>query len=245
MRRTREILICCVLVAAVAFLGCGAWFFVASQSALTGAHLNERLDRADKALGETHDKLQALIQDGKDSLDDNYDDMRAQVETTSVILRSLSETVDAVNGKLLPAATAAVNNLGSAASNGADAARSLRGAVDQLGVVSAALKVDAEAAKPTIDGATTLLSTLNTGSGQALDRMSATISDTDELVKAARPIEAHVEAGTKSVAETLGFIRDDFSPKKKSFWVRLADTATSGMFSVFLHWLPQRVREVH
>lgn len=252
MKRTKDILICCALLALTAFLVCGAMLLVSTKSTLTGIDINARLNRAEVSLGETTRQLRALIKDSKDSLDDNYYDVKAQVETTTVILRSLSETVEEVNKKLLPLATVAVNHLGSAASNGANAAQGLKGAVDDLGRLATALRVDAEAAKPAIDGATVLLATLNTGSGQALDKASVALGDVDERVKALEPIERsfestskHVDGASAYTEETLGYIRDNFKPSKKSFWVRLLDSATAGMFSVVLHWVPQRVHEVN
>jgi len=244
MKLAKDLLICCALIALSAFLIHGAMLLAATESAMAGVDLSARLDRAEASLSETTRQLRALVQDSKDSLDDNYYDVRAQVETTSVILRSLSDTVDEVNKKLLPSATVAVANLGSAASNGADAAQSLRGAVDGLGRLATALKADAEAAKPTIDGATALLATLDSGA-------SVTLGDIDARVKALEPIQRnfestskHIDGAAANTEATLGFIRDDFSPKKASFWVKLANAATAGMFSVFLHWLPQNVHSV-
>jgi hypothetical protein len=145
----------------------------------------------------------------------------------------------------------AVNDLDVVARNGATAVRNLQNAVAGLGGAATALQVDVESAKPTINGATALLSTLNRGSDAVLSRGAETIGNLNALVVGATPTEqhlnnaaAHVDDGTKALAETLGFIRDDFSPKTRSFWVRLLDKGTSGMFSVLWHWLPQRVQEV-
>src|SRR5689334_15737636 len=69
---------------------------------------------------------------------------------------------------------------------------SLQEAVERLGTVSTALKVDAEAAKPVLDGATVLLATLNAGSEKALDQTTAAVGDVRERVRAIEPIEANV-----------------------------------------------------
>jgi hypothetical protein len=142
----------------------------------------------------------------------------------------------------------ALNDLDVVARNGAMAVRNLQDAMAGLGGAATALQVDVESAKPTIDGATVLLSTLNRGSDAVLTRSTETIGSLNALVVGATPIEqhlnsvaAHVDEGTKALAETLGFIRDDFRPTTKSFWVRLLDKATSGMFSLMLHWIPQAV----
>ncbi len=146
----------------------------------------------------------------------------------------------------------AVNDLDAVARNGATAIQGLQGEVANLGRLATSLKGDSDAAGQTIAGATALLSTLDKGAGQALGSMNVAVGHVDALVASTSPAVQHLDHlsgelddGGKSLAETLGFIRDDFKPAKKSFWTHLLDTATGGMFSVVLHWLPQRVEVVN
>lgn len=129
------------------------------------------------------------------------------------------------------------------------AVQSLQETVSGLAGTVASLKADTDAAKPAIDGATALLATLDSGSGKALGSVTGAVGHVDDLIVASRPTVDHLDSmtghlgdGSKLLTETLGFIRDDFKPQKKGFWVNLLDKATGGLISVALTYLfPERV----
>lgn len=66
-----------------------AVFFGSMTYAVWGA--GKRLDRLESSLGATNGKVQALVQDVTDSVDDNYYELKAQAETTTVILKRVSD----------------------------------------------------------------------------------------------------------------------------------------------------------
>jgi hypothetical protein len=146
----------------------------------------------------------------------------------------------------------AVNDLDAVARNAATTVQSLQEATGRLGAVSVALEDDAKAAKPAIDNAAILLATLSAKSGDTFDRFGAMIGDVDARVKAFEGTERYVEetakhldGGASALEQALGFIRDDFAPRKLSFWARLADIVTHGALTAAWHWLPQRVSTVN
>lgn len=243
MKIAREVLICILLICGSAALFCAASFFSQAESSLAKAgDLGKRFDAMDKGLSATNKQLQALIKDGKESLDANYYDLQAQVETTTVILRSTSDLVDNVNKKLLPAAVSTVNDLDTVARNGAAAVQGLQGAVAELGGSAAALKADVVALKPAIDGAT-----------QALDQVNTTVGHVDELVLGAKPIEQHLEELSgrtahgayevdKITIDAAEYIHNLTHPKKQGFWREWATALLGPTARVILdHVWPIRV----
>lgn len=146
----------------------------------------------------------------------------------------------------------AVNDLDTVARNAATTVRSLQDAVAGLGGLSAAMEDDARAVRPGIDAAALLLSNLDARSGKVLDRVTATVGDVGERVRAVeqtqRNIESatgHVDGASAALERGLVYVADAFKPAKKSFWVHVLDQVTGGVFSLWLKWIPQRVREVH
>ena len=123
----------------------------------------------------------------------------------------------------------------------------------------------------TVDAATNTLQSSNTAiqnldkearpvleaAVRSTDAVTDTVHHVDGLVDGVKPIEdnltetskyvastsKHADASAEEVQDILGYIRDDFKPTKKSFWVRLADLATNGFFSLTLHLVPQNVHE--
>jgi len=238
LRLLREILVCLLLVVGIG-VGLQVMRLLKSSRQSTDA-----LAKTVEGVDLMRVTLQAQLM-GKYGLLHELTAAARESRKTIDVLQKTSLTERMKVAAFSDASIRVVNDLDGVVRQSEATVHSLQGAVEQLGAVSTALKVDAEAAKPVLDGATVLLATLNTGSGKALDEATAAVGDVRERVRGIEPIERNVDAGTKSLAETLGFIRDNFAPKKRTFWMRLADTATSGMFSVFLHWLPQRVHEVH
>lgn len=240
MRVLREILVCLLLVAAIAVLVRGMLFLEEAQTSLHASA--NRID---------------LLVVGVDSL---LTGRYGVLNQAAAVLRESRKTVDVVQATSLAerakvtqfsdVSIQAVRDLDLVARNGATAVESLQGAAAGLGGAVAALRDDGERGGRVIDAAGQLIRTLDSGSGQALDSLNTAVQDAGGLLTDARPtvdhvnsMTGHLDDGSNSLAQTLGFIRDDFSPKKKSFWVRLADSVTAGMFSIALHWLPQRVTE--
>jgi ABC-type transporter Mla subunit MlaD len=71
-----------------------------AERAVASLGVNDRLDRLENGLANTNshvngvlDQTQALVKDAKDSLDDNYWEMKAQANSTTVILRDTSDLI--------------------------------------------------------------------------------------------------------------------------------------------------------
>lgn len=245
MKTTREILLGCVLIALVGLLlqGC----FVLEDLRLTVQQSTKAVQGVDLF----RLTLQSQLAGKYGMLAEATAAARESRKTIDVLQQtSLAERKKVE--QLSDASIEAVRDLDAVARSGATAVQGLGQAVAGLGSTTAALQADAEAAHRTIEGATALVSTLNDGARSALDKTTETISHADALVVAASPIEdyvrstsRHLDAGSKSIEETLAFLRDDFAPKKASFWMKLANAATGGAVAVLLHlWPVQRVHEV-
>jgi hypothetical protein len=162
----------------------------------------------------------------------------------ALLLRSARLTVEAATATI-EANTKTEHGLDAVEREAAGAVQSLHGALAETGQAIAALKQDGVAAQQTVDGATALLSTLSDGAGGELRRLAEATGNLNALVLSAQPTVKHVNDGTSYLAETLGFIRDDFRPKKRSFWVNLLDKATNGAVSALVSiFLPEHVQVV-
>ena len=247
MTLIRNLLVCLLILTAVGCLGCGIVLLLDAHYALAG--IESRMDRIETntagALADTNKQLQTFIKDGQDTLDANYYDLQAQVETTNVILRSTAEAVDTVNKRLLPAAATTVEHLDAVAANSTVAVQGLQSAIGDLRGVTASLKDDSVSAGHAIDGAATLLATLNTGTGKTLDGINALVTGAEPIEQDMARTEKHIDGAAAETEEALGYIRDGFRPTKKSFWMKLADAATGGAVSFLMHLWPQRVEVVH
>jgi hypothetical protein len=216
-------------------------------------------ENAASAMGATATAANKAIADvskqvtGKNGLIEEYRQVALQTrkEVDAVQQTTLAErtTIEKTGEAVLQT----VNDLDAVARNGATVIQALGETITELGGSVSSLKADTDAAKPAIEALSTLISTVSDGAGKTFDGADKTLVDVDALVIAARPTVNHVDSmsghlddGSKSLAETLGFIRDDFSPKKRGFWLNLLDKATNGAVSAIVSiFLPGHVKVVN
>lgn len=250
MKLAREILICVCLIALVGALIQGSLFI---RSATDSA------DSLTKVAGGV-DLMRVTLQSqlaGKYGL---LAEATAAVRESRKTIDVLQKTSLAERAKVAAfsdASIQAVQDLDGVAVQARAAVGSLQGAVDGLGRTSAALTADAEAGKPVIDGAGQLLATLNSGSGQALDRVNGTIGHLDGLVMDAKPIEDHIDEASKTAAHATvetdkiltgaeEWLYNLEHPKKRGFWSEWAIALLGPTARIVLdHLWPIRVEVVH
>jgi hypothetical protein len=244
LRTTKEILVCCALIALVAFLLQGALLLQdcrattqASTKTLQGIDLMRVTIQAQVA--------------GKNGLLSEATAMAREGRKTIDVVQKTSLAERAKVAAFSDASIRAVNDLDAVERDAVATVRALQEAVAELGGTATALTADAEAAKPTIVAATALLASVDKGSSLALDRTSQAIWNLDGKIQAITPIESdfqdavkHIDGSAAELEQSLGYVRDSLKPTKRSFWESALDHVTGGLFGVWLHWVPQRVSEV-
>lgn len=246
MTLTREILVCLLLIAGAAVL---------VQSALFVGDCRGSAQASTKAV-QGIDLLRITVQaqlTGKYGLLSEATAAARESRKTIDVIQRTSLNERSKVAAFSAASIAAVQDLSKVARSGSAAVEELRTTVAGIGSLAPALRRDSEAVGGTIEAATELLRTLDAGAKNTLDRSTETLSNVNALVVAAAPIEEHalstsrhIDDGAKALSETLAFLREDFAPHKKSFWMKLGDIATNGLFSMLFHlWPAQRVRTVH
>lgn len=138
-----------------------AVFFTCStvQIARLPAELSKRIDPVIDRVHQRDDQIKTILKDVSDTMEDNYWDTKANVETTTVILRDVSEITKALRSDLLPDLIDAVKGLRSLtkeiendarilSASGNETIKATTGLVYQLNSLTAQLEVEIKQGSP-------------------------------------------------------------------------------------------------
>lgn len=249
MKILRDILICVALIALAAFLVRGALLF---QSA-------ERLTDSGAKVASGVDLMRVTLQSqllGKTGVVEELRQVLLQSRKTIDVLQKTSLAERAKVAAFSDASIQVVHNLDATVRSGTVAVQGMQEAIARLGGVAVALQSDAEAARPVLEGATALVATLNSGSGQALGRLQGALGDVDVLVKNAGPIEKNFEDTSASIAhggsgadriltDAAEYVHALVHPRKRGFWSEWAVALLGpGARVIIDHLWPIRVKVI-